>query len=90
MFHALHCLQTIRVIVRESPMMHEESVGVTHDKGIEHDHDNGHDSGHNMMDPAHVAHCIGYIAQVSFERESLLLSFGVGSYNVVLIFFMER
>ena len=83
MFHALHCLQTIRTIVRESPMMQEKSGGATRDKGMPHDHDSGHDSGHNMMDPAHVAHCIGYIAQVSFEIDSLLPSFVVGSYNAV-------
>ncbi|CAD6592347.1 MAG: hypothetical protein ASARMPREDX12_005995 [Alectoria sarmentosa] len=63
MFHALHCLQTIRTILRESLMMQEESGGATHDKRMAHDHDDGHDSGHNMMDPAHVAHCVGYIAQ---------------------------
>ena len=70
MFHALHCLQTIRTIVRDSPMMQEESGGATRDRGMPHDHASGHGSGHNMMDPAHVAHCIGYIAQVSFEIES--------------------
>lgn len=59
-------------------MMQEESGGATHDKGMAHDHDDGHDSGHNMMDPAHVAHCIGYIAQVSFEIESLSPSFRAG------------
>ena len=83
MFHALHCLQTIRTIVRESPMMQEGSGGVIHDKGMAHDHDSGHDSGHDMMDPEHVAHCIGYIAQVSFEIESISPYFGVASYNAV-------
>lgn len=64
MFHALHCLQTIRTVVRESPMMQEGSGGATHD------HDDGHDSGRDMMlDPGHVAHCIGYIAQVSFPTD---------------------
>ena len=81
MFHALHCLQTIRTIVRESPMMQEGSAGVMYDKGMAHDHDSGHDSGHNMMDPEHVAHCIGYIAQVSFERESLSPFFGAGFFD---------
>ena len=67
MFHALHCLQTIRTVVRESPMMQEGIGAPTHDSGMAHDHDGGHDSGHDMMlDPGHVAHCIGYIAQVSF------------------------
>lgn len=70
--------------------MQEESGGARHEKGMAHDHDSGHDSGHNMMDPEHVAHCIGYIAQVSFETESLLPSSGVGSYNTILIFSMER
>ena len=74
MFHALHCLQTIRTIVRESPMMQEESGGATYDKDMAHYHDDGH----NMIDPEHVAHCIGYIAQVSFEIESLLPSFSAG------------
>ena len=79
MFHALHCLQTIRTIVRESPMMQEESGGATYDSGMAHDHADGHDSGHNMMmDPGHVAHCIGYIAQVSLRNESLAPSFGAG------------
>ncbi|KAK0510480.1 hypothetical protein JMJ35_006912 [Cladonia borealis] len=63
MFHALHCLQTIRTIVRESTMMQEESGGGKHEKSMAHDHDGGHGSGHDMMDPEHVAHCIGYIAQ---------------------------
>ena len=91
MFHAMHCLQTIRTIVRESPMMREESGGATHDKGMAHDHDDGNDDGHNMMDPEHVAHCIGYIAQVSVEIESFLPSFGAGwftmreIYNAILI-----
>ncbi len=48
-------------------MMQEEGGRVTHGKGMAHDHDDGHDSDHDMMDPAHVAHCIGYIAQVSFK-----------------------
>ena len=69
MFHALHCLQTIRTVVRESPMMQEKSGGATHNSGMAHDHDDGHDSEHNMMDPGHVAHCIGYIAQVSFRTD---------------------
>ena len=90
MFHALHCLQTIRTIVRESPMMQEESGGGKHEKSMAHDPDGGHGSGHDMMDPEHVAHCIGYIAQVSFEIESVSPSFGVASYNVILIFSMER
>ena len=79
MFHALHCLQTIRMVVRESPMMHEESGGATYDSGMAHDHADGHDSGHNIkMDPGHVAHCIGYIAQVSLRIESLTPSFDAG------------
>ena len=86
MFHALHCLQTIRTIVRESPMMQEGSGGELHDKGMAHDHESGHDSGHDMMDPEHVAHCIGYIAQVSFVMNSLLPSFSVASYNAILLF----
>ena len=69
MFHALHCLQTIRTVVRERPMMQEESGGAMHNNGVAHDHDDGHDSGHNMMDPGHVAHCIRYIAQVSFRMD---------------------
>ena len=69
MFHALHCLQMIRTIVRDSPMMQEESSGAKHEKGMAHDHASGHDSGHDMMDPEHVAHCIGYIAQVSLGIE---------------------
>ena len=70
MFHALRCLQMIRTIVRDSPMTQEESGGAKHEKGMAHDHDSGHGSGHNVMDPERVAHCIGYIAQVSFEIES--------------------
>ena len=67
MFHALHCLQTIRTVVRESPMMQEESGDATHEKGMAHGHDDGHDAGHNMMlDPGHLAHCIGYIAPDEF------------------------
>lgn len=79
MFHALHCLQTIRTVVRESPMMQEGSGGAAHDSGLAHDHDDGHDAGHNMMlDPGHVAHCIGYIAQVSFRIELLFRNFSAG------------
>ena len=78
MFHALHCLQMIRTIVRDSPMMQEESGGAKHENGMAHDHNSGHDSGHDVMDPEHVAHCIGYIAQVSFVIESLLSSLGAG------------
>ena len=59
-------------------MMQEESGGAMHDKGMAHDHDSGHGSGHGMMDPEHVAHCIGYIAQVSFEIELWLSSLGAG------------
>ena len=59
-------------------MMQEESGGATHGKVMAHDNGDGHDSGHNMMDPAHVAHCIGYIAQVSFQIEPLLPSFDAG------------
>ena len=64
-------------------MMQERSGGATYDSGMAHDHPDGHDSGHNMMmDPGHVAHCIGYIAQVSLRNESLAPSFGAGSvYN---------
>ena len=82
MFHALHCLQTIRTVVRESPMMQEGSRGATHDSVMAHDHDDAYDSGHNMMiDPGHVAHCIGYIAQVSFRTDRCYHLLAQGWFN---------
>lgn len=61
MFHALHCLQMLRIVVRENPSMkvmwskadQERQGGVV--EGEERP---------APMDPVHLGHCIGYIAQV--------------------------
>ncbi|KAL9610778.1 MAG: hypothetical protein Q9167_004534 [Letrouitia subvulpina] len=59
MFHALHCLQMLRVVARSSPMakMSDGAGGGREDK-----HQNGTFEDLHMG-PVHVAHCIGYIAQ---------------------------
>ena len=62
-------------------MMQGESDGTKYEEVMAHGYGGGHDSGHDMMAPEHVAHCVGYIARVSFEMESVFLSFGVVSYN---------
>jgi hypothetical protein len=60
MFHALHCLKMLRLAVRSSGMV--KSVA-----GSGFDSNGNHGKGtlnHPDMDPVHIGHCIGYIAQV--------------------------
>ena len=62
MFHALHCLKMLRIVVRSSEMMKSvvEKSGGASDNG-------GQDGGnfeHPDMNPLHIGHCVAYIAQV--------------------------
>ena len=62
MFHALHCLKMLRIVVRSSEMMKsvvKESRGAS-DNGRQ----DGGNSKHPDMNPLHIGHCVGYIAQV--------------------------
>ncbi|KAL9046811.1 MAG: hypothetical protein Q9214_000453 [Letrouitia sp. 1 TL-2023] len=52
MFHALHCLKMLRIVIRTSEMMN-----VTGDPGSFETPAGLH------MSPEHIGHCIGYIAQ---------------------------
>ena len=63
MFHALHCLKMLRLVIRSRDMM-KSVVGETDgaDPGI-----GGEAKGtlkHPDMDPMQIGHCVGYIAQV--------------------------
>lgn len=57
MFHALHCLKMLRIVARTSEMM-KMADDADEDK---HRHETLRDL---HMSPAHVGHCVGYIAQV--------------------------
>lgn len=62
MFHALHCLKMLRTAIRSSEMMKsvvEGSGGASDNGGQE-----GGSLEHPDMDPKHIGHCVGYIAQV--------------------------
>ncbi|KAJ6036864.1 hypothetical protein N7540_001143 [Penicillium herquei] len=59
MFHGLHCLKMLRMALQQSPMVQNvfenEGAGPLHQhKGTAH---------HPDMDPTHLGHCVGYIAQ---------------------------
>lgn len=62
MFHALHCLKMLRIASRSSPMV-KSVVGVA-SEARDHIERRRATIGHPDMDPAHIGHCIGYIAQV--------------------------
>lgn len=62
MFHALHCLKMLRIVIRNSEMMKSVASPASN-------HDGSNDKGtleHPDMDPVHIGHCVGYIAQVRF------------------------
>lgn len=62
MFHALHCLKMLRIASRSSPMV-KSLVGVR-SEASDHIEQRRATIDHPDMDPAHIGHCIGYIAQV--------------------------
>lgn len=64
MFHALHCLQMLRMVVRESPKMKALWSKPGHRGEGEMEMGEGD---HERMDPVHMGHCIGYIAQVGIH-----------------------
>lgn len=58
MFHALHCLRMLRVAVQTSPYGPVEASTAPPNQP------DGGTINHPNMDPTHLGHCIGYIAQV--------------------------
>ena len=60
MFHALHCLKLLRNVIRSSEMMKNVVGPETGHDGIS----SGGKPQHLRMNPTHVGHCVGYIAQV--------------------------
>lgn len=55
MFHQLHCLQSIRLALREVSSSQHENHNGKRDTGS---------PGHHAMDHGHVAHCVDYLRQV--------------------------
>lgn len=62
MFHALHCLKMLRIVIRSSDIMKSvvEGGGGASDNGGQ----GGETLDHPDMNPVHIGHCVGYIAQV--------------------------
>jgi hypothetical protein len=63
MFHALHCLKMVRMAVQASPFVKDNEMAHGHE-GMAQGHKNEGSINHPDMDPTHLGHCIGYIAQV--------------------------
>ena len=63
MFHALHCLQMLRMVISDSDVVRSALYGEGGSMNANSDRV-GEMKEHPPMDPVHIRHCIGYIAEV--------------------------
>ena len=66
MFHTLHCLQMLRMVGRESDVMRSAVYGEGGSMNVYGDRV-GEMKEHPPMDPVHIGHRIGYMAQVRWK-----------------------
>lgn len=89
MFHALHCLKMLRLVIRNSGLMKSvvgESDPVQHSEG-------GGETGtlmHPDMDPVHIGHCVGYIAQVQSRSFAWHVNFVLPMVDVTAPYLCRR